>query len=535
MTTARALSIGFVGNVVTNPFGKVTARIADLAAVSVEHFLIGQIEQVLAGPASVDVLVVHLDHRWFFDVAPDEAAVARARGLAELVAARLARAPGTLILNTVPFVPVSSVESDLHDQLEALARINAVLFDLARSHEQVSIIDAAGTLAVLGFANALRERNRYMYQMPYAPAAVDALVERYADAIAARLRARRKVVVVDADNTLWSGVVGEDGVENLEVDSDYPGIVHMQLQRQLMRLKGLGILLCAVTKNNEEDFRAVFAQRAMPLRLEDFVAYRSNWSEKSENIRDLAATLNLGLDSFIFLDDNPFEIEEVRARLPGVECHLFDRTRPEQALTLLDGIASLRARNVTAEDLAKTEQYRGEAQRQELQRSAASMDEYLASLEVRVHIARNNLGALRRATQLINKTNQFNLTTRRYTEDEVATAMREGSVYTARVIDRFGDMGIVCVAIVRGDELETFLMSCRALGRRIEAQILRYVCQQEGERDLKARYRPSAKNRMVETFLDNNGFAVVSSGPEGKAYRLTRGPDDTPYIHIVAE
>ncbi len=228
----------------------------------------------------------------------------RARGLAELVSARLARAPGTIILNTVPFVPVSSVESDLHDQLQALARVNAVLFDLARAQERVSVVDAAGALALLGFANAFRERNRYMYQMPYAPAAVDALSERYADAVAARLRARRKVVVVDADNTLWGGVVGEDGVENLEVDSDYPGIVHTQLQRQLLRLKGLGILLCAVTKNNEEDFRAVFAQRAMPLCLDDFVAYRSNWTEKSENIRDLAAALNLGLDSFIFLDDN---------------------------------------------------------------------------------------------------------------------------------------------------------------------------------------------------------------------------------------
>ncbi|MBY0249912.1 MAG: FkbH-like protein, partial [Methylobacterium organophilum] len=183
----------------------------------------------------------------------------------------------------------------------------------------------------------------------------------------------------------------------------------------------------------------------------------------------------------------------------------------------------------------KTEQYRGEAQRQELQRSAASMDEYLASLEIRVHVARNNPGSLRRVTQLINKTNQFNLTTRRYTEDEVATAMREGGVYAARVVDRFGDMGIVGVAIVRGGELETFLMSCRALGRRIEAQILRHVCQQEGDRDLKARYRPSAKNRMVESFLDDNGFEPLSAGPEGKTYRLTRGPDDTPYIHIVAE
>ena len=535
MTTARALSLGFVGNVVTHPFGKVSSRLSGLAEVACEHFPIGQVEQVLSGEAPADVLIVHLDHRWFFDVAPDEDAVSRARALAELVSARIERAPGTVILNTVPFVPASSVESDLHDQVEALARMNAVLFGLARACERVSVVDAAGTLAVLGFATALRERNRYLYQMPYAPAAVDALVGRYADAIAARLRARRKVVVVDADNTLWGGIVGEDGVENLEVDSDYPGIVHTQLQRQLLRLKGLGILLCAVTKNDEADFRSVFERRAMPLRLDDFVAYRSNWSEKSDNIRDLAETLNLGLDSFVFLDDNPFEIEEVRARLPGVECHLFDRTEPERALVLLDGIASLRARSVTAEDLSKTEQYRGETQRQDLQRSAASLDAYLASLDIRLHIARNDPGALRRVTQLVNKTNQFNLTTRRYTEDEVATAMREGSVYAARVVDRFGDMGIVGAAIVRGGELETFLMSCRALGRRIESQVLRHVCRTEADAELRASYRPSAKNRMVESFLDENGFALVGSGPEGKDYRLTRGPDDSAHIHISAE
>jgi FkbH-like protein len=150
-------------------------------------------------------------------------------------------------------------------------------------------------------------------------------------------------------------------------------------------------------------------------------------------------------------------------------------------------------------------------------------------------MARNNPGSLRRVTQLINKTNQFNLTTRRYTEDEVASAMRQGSVYAARVVDRFGDMGVVGVAIVRGGALETFLMSCRALGRRIESQVLRYICQQEADPELRAHYRPSPKNRMVETFLDENGFALIGSGPEGKDYRLTRGPDDTAYIHIVAE
>ncbi|TXN75973.1 HAD-IIIC family phosphatase [Methylobacterium sp. WL18] len=535
MTTARALSLGFVGNVVTNPFSKVAAGLTGLATVACEHFPIGQIEHVLTGATAVDVLIVHLDHRWFFATAPDADGVARAESLAAMVRDRLDRSPGTVILNTVPFVPTSPIESDLHERIETLGRVNAVLFALARENDRVSVIDAAGALAMLGFAAAFRERNRYLYQMPYAPAAVEALTARYGDAVAVRLRARRKVIVVDADNTLWGGVVGEDGVDNLEVDDDYPGIIHTQFQRQLLRLKSLGILLCAVTKNNDEDFRAVFERRVMPLSLDDFVAYRSNWSEKSENIQALAQNLNLGLDSFVFIDDNPFEIEEVRARLPGVECVLFDRTKPEHALTLLDSLTSLRARHVTAEDLSKTEQYRDEAQRAELQRAAPSMAEYLASLDIRLHIARNNVGTLRRVTQLANKTNQFNLTTRRYTEDEVTTAMKEGSVYAARVLDRFGDMGVVGVVIVRDGEIETFLMSCRALGRRIESHVLAHVCRQEGNPALRARYRPSAKNRMVANFYDENGFEPVTAGPEGTEYRLTRGPDDTAYIPIVTE
>ena len=182
MTTARALSIGFVGNVVTNPFGKLSGRLADLTDATCAHFPIAQIEQVLAGPAFVDFPIVHLDHRWFFDVVPP--------------AARLERGSGTIILNTVP---VSSVESDLHDQLEALVRVNAVLFDLARSQERVSGVNAAGAFAILGFATAFRERNHLLYQVPYAPAAVDALVERYPDSVAVSLRAHRKVAVVDAN------------------------------------------------------------------------------------------------------------------------------------------------------------------------------------------------------------------------------------------------------------------------------------------------------------------------------------------------
>lgn len=524
--------IDFVGNVITQPFAKVVAAVAEQCDLTCRHADFGQVVQTLNSPMSSDYLAVHLDHRWFFDVVADDHAVARSDELASQVRGWLERSSGIAILNTIA-VPLSSpIDTDVHAQMERLAAVNSSLFSLARENGRVRIIDVAGIVLRLGSDAALRERNRFVMQHPYSPAATALIVEAYARTIRTDLRARRKVIVLDADNTLWGGILGEDGPEGVVVDQEYPGVGYHMFQRQLAHLRSLGYLLAVVTKNNESDFVELFSRRSMPLRLNDFVAYRSNWNEKSENIADLAVELNLGLDSFVFIDDNPFEIEEVRNRLPEVECRLFPKGAPDAVMTFLSGIESLRAAATTTEDLVKTEQYRTEAERAALRISSASLEEYLSSLGIEVAVSVNDAGHIARIAQLTNKTNQFNLTTRRYTESDVAAFMKSGSVYDFRVSDRFGDMGIVGVVIVIDGEIDTFLMSCRALGRKIEAGVLRFVVDRSSS-PLTASYRRTLKNDMVSSFYDKNGFSLVSASDDEKHYLLKEGPEHVGHVRFV--
>lgn len=524
-------TIRFVGNVITQPFAKVAAAL-EWCELTCIHDDFGQVVQVLKTPSGDDYLAVHLDHRWFFDVVADEEAVARAKELADHVRHWLQTSSGVVILNTVTAPLFSSVDSDLHAQAERLARINSILFSLAQENSRVRIVDVANIILHLGWDAVWRERNRYVMQHPYSPAATAHLVEAYARIIRLDGRARRKVIVVDADNTLWGGVLGEDGPDGVVLDQEYPGIAYYVFQRQLAHLRRLGHLLVVVTKNNESDFLDLFQRRQMPLALTDFVTYRSNWREKSENIAEVAEELNLGLDSFVFIDDNAFEIEEVKSRLPGVECWLFPKNAPEQAMTLLAGVESLQAASITLEDLAKTEQYRTEAERGLLKTTSASLEDYLQSLDIEVSVSVNDRSQVGRIAQLTNKTNQFNLTTRRYTESDIVSFMTNGAVYGFRVKDRFGDLGLVGVAIVVDGEIDTFLMSCRALGRKIEAGMLRFVTKQASS-PLRASYRRTAKNDMVSNFFDRNGFALVSSSEEERHYLMNEGPENIGHVRFV--
>lgn len=529
--TRRQVSIAMVGNLITQPFAKITQRLADVCDGSIEHLDFGQVVQTLEDDRRFDFLIVHLDHRWFFDIAPDQEAVEQARDLAARVRRWVERGTGAVLLNTIPYLPRSSVDSDLYGQIETLAAIHHVFFDLAAQVERVSVVDLARTMAHIGHAAAFRERNRLVMQAPYSPPAAAAIVDDYAQAVRAFLKPRRKAIIVDADNTLWGGVVGEVGSDGVGIDREYPAIIHFTLQQQLKRLRALGVLICVVTKNNEADFLEVFEKRTMPLVLDDITAYRSNWQPKSDNIREIAAQLNIGLDAFVFLDDNPFEIEEVRTRLPQVDCHLFPYQRPEEALVVLDKVESLHARRLTEEDTVKAEQYRAEAERNQAREIAPTLQEYLTSLAITVQASVNEAGHLRRITQLINKTNQFNLTCRRYVEAEVEQAMAEGHVYDFKVADRFGDMGLVAVAIVRNGVIENLLMSCRALGRHVEVAILRYICDRHP--GVRAVYRAGPRNQMVADFYANNGFGVQHDDDTERLYRLEQGPQDERYFSVT--
>ena len=323
---------------------------------------------------------------------------------------------------------------------------------------------------------------------------------------------RKKVLVLDADNTLWGGIVGEDGVEGIKCDENYPGILYKRFQEQLKEISDSGIVLTLVSKNNFDDVKEVFDKRKMPLKWEDFLIKKINWTPKSQNIKEIASEINVGLDSLLFIDDNPFEIEEVKESI-GVDGILLTQ---ENILEILDDIR-LKAITITKEDRAKLEQYKSEQKRAEVFSKVDSIDDFIASLNIQINYWINNKNQLKRITQLINKTNQFNLTTRRYTESEVEQMMQKDKVFSFQVEDKFGDMGIVSVVIVKDGEIDTFLMSCRVLGRKIEEQIMKIVLE-NSSLPLKARYIKSPKNAQVKELYERLGFRLLSQNESEKEY-----------------
>ena len=320
-----------------------------------------------------------------------------------------------------------------------------------------------------------------------------------------RLAPARKVVVVDADNTLWRGVVGELGAAGVDFDAG-----HRALHQTLGRLAATGVLTAICSKNEEDDVWEVFETRSdFDLRREQFVGAAINWQPKSQNLRSLAARLNLGLDSFIFIDDNPVECAEVRAHCPEVLTLEWPQD-PADAIRLLEHTWELDSADATAEDLRRTEMYREELQRQTLREGTLTLRDFLDSLDLVIDIAPLVPEDLRRASQLTLRTNQFNFTTRRRDEAEVQALVssEKHELRTVRVRDRFGDYGLVgfMIAELRGNELEvdTFLLSCRVLGRGVEhrmASELGRIAQARGAALVRMRVDFTKKNTPARQFL----------------------------------
>jgi FkbH-like protein len=528
----RSTSIRFAGDVLTLPLGRLDKLLPEFA-LEIRHQDIDQVHQLLAGPADADVVVLHVSSDFFLEEATAGEPLKRMAAYCAAVRDFAARESSLILVNTLEWQPSRIVGEKYLDDLIELSALNAQIIDLARGAANVSVIDAAGIVAAIGARRALSMQNRLAMRMPYTKTAIEAITMAYAQAIRERYAARKKVIVVDADNTLWSGIVGEDGIEGIAVDRQYPGLVYRRFQSQLLEMREAGLLLALVTKNNRADIEEVFRRREMPLVLDHFSAIRINWEAKSENIRGVAVDLNLGLESLIFIDDNPFELEQVAAALPMVDSYRFDASRVDEALGLLASIEGLKTWSVTAEDKVKAAQYAQERMRSVARADATSLPDYLASLNIRLEIGCNRSAQVKRISQLTNKTNQFNLTTRRHSEAEIGRLMETGTVFDVRLVDRFGDMGVIGVVIVDGAEIETFLMSCRALGRGIEGAILAHVCERIGRADLMATYRPTGRNLMTAEFYEANGFALIGTGEDGvKFYRLAEGPILASNIHV---
>lgn len=336
---------------------------------------------------------------------------------------------------------------------------------------------------------------------------------------------RAKVLVLDADNTLWGGIIGEDGPDGIALGPDYPGNAYVAFQRRILDLQQRGLVLALCSKNNEADVAQVLQQHPHQI-LKDahFVARRVNWTPKPDNLRSLAAELNLGLDSFVFVDDSDHECAMVREQLPQVEVVQVPR-RPHEVPFCLDKVARLEVLTLTDEDRSKTALYGAERQRRALLDSVPSnpsdLDAHLVRLGMHMRIGLDVRSHVPRLSQLTNKTNQFNLTTRRYSEQQVAAFVEapDWLVLDFSLADRFGDAGLVGLALVRLEgpeaELDTLLMSCRVIGRRAEDAFfhaLLRLLQQRGVQTLHAAYLPTPKNVLVQDLLPRLGFDALGDG-----------------------
>jgi FkbH-like protein len=382
-----------------------------------------------------------------------------------------------------------------------------------------------------GGLNARDERAWFESKQPCSPALLAELAREAAHMLGALRRPAKKVLALDLDNTLWGGVVGDDGLEGIELgDTSARGEAFKAFQKYLASLKHRGVLLAVCSKNDPAKAVEVFEKHPeMILRMEDLVSFKANWEPKSDNLRQMALELNLGLDSFVFVDDNPAEIEIVRQFTPEVATILLGPDCSTYVAQLQD-CRFFEPRNITSEDAQRTGQYRSEAQRNELMGKLADMDSYLESLAMEAVISEFTPADVPRLAQLINKSNQFNLTTRRMTEADVVTVMneRDGVAFSARLKDRFGDHGLISIVIGRKTGrtmiIDTWLMSCRVLKRQVEELVLNELARLallRGCDRLQGIYLPTAKNSMVRDFYARMGFSLIAEDADGREFELS--------------
>ena len=406
------------------------------------------------------------------------------------------------------------------------ANPNVHIFPLKRIVEQ------------LGKREAYTDKMWYLGRIPFGAQAREAIAQEIAHC-EKMLGTPKKVLLLDLDNTLWGGVIGEGNESDIQLGNEKTGLIYKDLQRVIKRMKDCGVVLGIVSKNNPEDALKVIREHPhMVLREEDFAILKLNWEPKDQNIRAIAQELNLGTDSMVFFDDNPAERALVQSSLPEVTVPDFPSQTEQLPKVMLQIFRDYFEKWVyTKEDTEKTAQYRANAKRKELQESQTDYAGFLKSLDIRVKRV-DAVAHRERLLQLLNKTNQFNLTTVRYTMAELEAVLhdREGhQVYLFEVSDRFGNNGITAaviagfqkldaeatVAKANQAEIENFVMSCRIMGRMIEHMILDYVEKDvlnRGYAELKASYVYTPKSKPVEHFYEDCGYKVCRADATHKEY-----------------
>ncbi|HUA15087.1 MAG TPA: HAD-IIIC family phosphatase [Verrucomicrobiae bacterium] len=401
-----------------------------------------------------------------------------------------------------------------------LLKMNLELIAALQNQPGIFILDAHEWIESAG-KNAYSPKLWYLSKTPYGGDVLKQAALGIKSALQAILGETRKLIVTDLDDTLWGGVVGDIGWENLRLGGhDHVGEAYIDLQRALKMLRNRGILLAIASKNDESvALEALRKHPEMVLRPEDFAAWRINWRDKAASIAEIAAELRLGPQSIVFLDDNPVERARVREAFPEVLVPDWPSDKTLGAMTLLQ-MTCFDSAQSTSEDRSRAEMYAAEQKREDLKAEVPGVDDWLRSLETKVVVEELNRSNQSRVAQLFNKTNQMNLATRRMSESEIAAwAGRDGRhLFAFRVSDRFGDSGLTGILTLdfEGDSLRIvdFILSCRVMGRQVEEAMLAVAsefCRQHKGQRLLARYIPTAKNKPCHEFWMRSGFEPNSS------------------------
>ncbi|MDD1518759.1 MULTISPECIES: HAD-IIIC family phosphatase [Bradyrhizobium] len=399
-----------------------------------------------------------------------------------------------------------------------------------RAPAEVQICDVEFLSARRGISAAADARAWYESKQLGSPDFLVDIAQELSHLIASRKQGPKKVLAIDLDHTLWGGVIAEDGIEGIELgDSSPRGEAFKAFQRYLLGLSQRGVLLAVCSKNDHARAIQVFEKHPeMVLRLEHFAAFKANWDPKSDNLQRIAEELRLGLDSFVFADDNPAEIEIVRQFQPLVTGVLLGPD-PAEFIVRIQAGRHFEPRTVTEEDLERTAQYRQERRRTELAASVTDMPAYLASLEMRGTIKEFDSLDVPRIAQLIARSNQFNLTTIRRSETEIQALLGrlDYRCFTMRLEDRFGDSGLISVVIAKIEGgvfvLDTWLMSCRVLKRQVEDEIMNEIfrlAEVAGCTTVRGIYLPTTKNGIVAEIYEEFGFARTEDSAARKVFEL---------------
>jgi len=404
-----------------------------------------------------------------------------------------------------------SREELLHELNSALARA---------AGDDVLMVDCDRVAGAFGKDRWFDDRYWHLAKQAVALDALPTLARHTAAVLAAAEGLSSKCIVLDLDNTLWGGVVAEDGLDGIQLGGSPRGEAYLSFQEHLLALRSRGVLLAVASKNNERDAKEPFERHPdMRLTLDDFAVFVANWENKAANLETIASVLGLGLDALVFVDDNRAEREVVRQLLPAVEVVALPSDPSAYVRALSDSLLFELAA-LTPEDLGRADHYRARAGAAALRREAGSIEDFYASLEMKAEVAPFDELNLARIAQLVAKTNQFNVTTRRRGLPELRLLMEDDRYVTMylRLRDQFVDHGLVAVLIAEASsdvlEIDTWLMSCRVIGRTVENEMLKHLCEvgsRRGCSHLRGTYIPSAKNGVVRDVFERLGFRLTSA------------------------